>query len=104
MSTPPLCGGLGTAPSGCGSPTSSTRRRPRRPQPERGVALFFAVKRPAGGGALCHYGGHYTTRSFDRLDVDQRVLFKDRDRQARIELRFVRLDEALAEAIGTIPE
>ena len=35
---------------------------------------------------------------------DQRVLFKDRDRQARIELRFVRLDEALAEAIGTIPE
>ena len=67
------------------------------------MPVFFAVTRPAGG-ALCHYGGHYTTRRFVVLAEDQKVNFKDRDRQARIELAFDHFDEALAAAIAAIPE
>ena len=70
-------------------------------QPELGVPIFFAAKRPSGG-ALCHYGGHYTTSSFVVLEEAERVHFKDRDRQARIEFKFHHFDEALAEAIGAI--
>ena len=74
-----------------------------REQPERGVPLFFAVKR-AKGGAQCYYGGHYTTRSFVVLQEEHRVNFKERDRQARIELHFVHFDENLAAAIEAIPD
>ena len=74
-----------------------------REQPARGVPLFFAVKR-AKGGALCYYGGHYTTHSFVVLQDDKRINFKERDRQARIEFQFVHFDEILAAAIEAIPD
>ena len=72
-----------------------------RPQPEGGVPVFFAHKRKKGG-ALCHYGGHFTTRSFQRLDKSR--VFKGIARQALIELAFHRFDERLAAAIDAIPE
>ena len=69
------------------------------PQPIAGVPVFFAVKRKQGG-ALCYYGGHFTTASFVNLPVDQRLMYKDRHRQARIELRFHHFQDALAAAVN----
>jgi hypothetical protein len=74
-------------------------------QPAGGYPLFFAVKRKEKGGALCHYGGHFTTRSFRLLSEQQApLIFKDRNRQAKIELAFSHYDEALAAAVNAIPE
>ena len=70
-------------------------------QPEGGVPVFFAHKRKKGG-ALCHYGGHFTTRSFKRLPEAQ--VFKGLKRQARIELAFHHFDVKLGAAIDAIPE
>ena len=49
-------------------------------QPPGGLPLFFATKRKKGG-ALCAYGGHFTTGSFEILADAQRLRFKERDRQ-----------------------
>ena len=65
------------------------------------MPIFWAVKRKKGG-ALCSYGGHWTTRSFTRRE--QTVLWKGRERQAKIELVFDHFDEKLAAAIDAIPE
>ena len=70
--------------------------------PARGVPLFFAVKRSTGG-SLCHYGGHYTTNTFTVLAEHEKVHFKERDRQARIEFAFHHFDETLAAAIEATP-
>lgn len=75
----------------------------REDQPAHGVPLFFAAKR-SKGGALCHYGGHFAARHFVELSEGEKVHFKDRDRQARIEFEFDHFDEALAAAIRAIPD
>lgn len=72
-------------------------------QPEGGVPLFFAKERKGKGGALCCYGGHFTTASFEMLSDAQRILFKGKPRQARIKLVRHHFDETLAAAVEAIP-
>ena len=69
-----------------------------------GYPLFFAAKRQQKGGALCCYGGHFTTRSFRLLNEQEKFAFKAINRQAKIELAFSHYDEALAAAVNAIPE
>ena len=71
-------------------------------QPKKGVPVFFAVKRKKGG-ALVFYGGHYKTQSFRLLEDHEKLRFKDRDRQAIIELAFHRFDDALCASVNAIP-
>ena len=75
--------------------------RQQQEQPAGGVPVFFAVKRKTKGGALCHYGGHFVTKSFTKLPEQQR--FKEIDRQALIELSFHHYDARLAAAVEAIP-
>lgn len=91
---------LGTGPKRL--PTANLINPAHHTQPQGGVPVFFAIKR-SSGGALCYYGGHYETRSFVVLSEEQLVKFKDRERQARIELHFSHFDEALAAAVDAIP-
>ena len=72
-------------------------------QPPRGTAVFFAVKRKVGG-ALCFYGGHFTTHTFRRLSKAERFNFKGRDRQAKIELMFHHFDDQLCAAVDAIAQ
>jgi len=78
-------------------------------QPVGGVPLFFAVKRKKGG-ALCCYGGHWKTKSFDMCGAGAletgcgRPTFKDRRRQAIIRFAFDHFDAALGAAMNSIPD
>ena len=73
-----------------------------KPQPVDGLPVFFAQKRKKGG-ALCYYGGHWSTTSFQRLSGQTRLRFKGEGRQARIELTFHHFERRMAEAVNAIP-
>ena len=60
------------------------------------------------GGALCFYGGHWTTASFRRCAAqeqqDTRPEFKGMPRQALIRFAFDHFDAALGASVDSIPE
>jgi hypothetical protein len=68
-------------------------------QPQPIIPIFFAQTNKGGGGALCHYVGHYQCVHFE---TGQSVVFKSKPRQALLGFKFVRFDQQLADKLAAI--